>query len=92
MLCPVEQWKRYDGNFDHDAFYKNIVKLFERKPDHRWVRETLAWWNRYVSTFALITNDTLLLGIGNAQALTIVRRKERELPRTQIRIVVMRKR
>jgi hypothetical protein len=29
MLCTIEQWKRYDGNFDHDAFYKNIVQMFE---------------------------------------------------------------
>jgi hypothetical protein len=25
--------------------------MFERRPNHRWVRETLAWWNKYVLTF-----------------------------------------
>jgi hypothetical protein len=48
----IDQWKRYDGNFDHEAFYNNIVNLFERKPNHRWVREALAWWNKYVMLLA----------------------------------------
>lgn len=48
FLCPIEQWKRYDDNFYQDAFFKNIVKLFEAKPQHRWVKETLAWWNQQV--------------------------------------------
>lgn len=48
MLCTIEQWKRYDGSLDHEAFYKNIVQLFECRLNHWWVRETLAWWNKYV--------------------------------------------
>jgi hypothetical protein len=32
-------------DFDHEAFYKNIVYLFESDPKAPWVVETLAWWD-----------------------------------------------
>jgi hypothetical protein len=51
LLYPIEQWKCYDGNFDQEAFFKNIVKLFETNPGHCGVKETLVWWNQYVCLF-----------------------------------------
>jgi hypothetical protein len=47
VLCSLEKWNRYDDNFNHEAFYKNIVALFEHDPNALWVTETLDWWNRY---------------------------------------------
>jgi hypothetical protein len=46
MLCSVETWNRKDGNFDLLSFYENIVALFEKKPDHPWVIDTLTWWDK----------------------------------------------
>jgi hypothetical protein len=38
-----------DDNFDHEVFFKNIMKLFEDNPEDKWVVDTLAWWNKYVN-------------------------------------------
>jgi len=34
-----------DNNFDHEAFFDNIVELFEVDPNDEWVVETLDSWN-----------------------------------------------
>jgi hypothetical protein len=51
MLCPIEHWTQYDGNYNHEALFNNIVKLFESALDHPWVVEMLAWWDKYVRFF-----------------------------------------
>ena len=45
---------QYDGDFDHEALYNNIVALFELRPDHPWVHETYVWWDKYVRTFSRV--------------------------------------
>ena len=42
----MEKWSRFDAGFDLEAFYSNIVSLFEIDPDAPWVSETLAWWDK----------------------------------------------
>ena len=37
-----------DDHFDHEVFFKNIVKLFKDDPENDWVVDTLEWWNEYV--------------------------------------------
>jgi hypothetical protein len=55
MLCPIEKWTCYDGNFNHKAFVNSIVKLFKSRPTHPWVVKMLAWWDKYVP----ISSDTI---------------------------------
>jgi hypothetical protein len=47
-LASVEKWSRFDADFNHEAFFNNIILLFESDPDAPWVTETLEWWDRYV--------------------------------------------
>ena len=34
-----------DSNFNHEAFFDNIVKLFEVDLNEEWIVETLDSWN-----------------------------------------------
>jgi hypothetical protein len=45
-LCATEQWSRFDSHFDNEAFFNNIVDLFETDPSDPWVTDTLAWWRK----------------------------------------------
>ncbi len=46
-LCTMEQWGRFDGDFNFKAFYYATVDLFEGEiADPDWTKETLAWWNQ----------------------------------------------
>ena len=45
-LSTMDQWGRYDGDFDMDEFYHGIIELFD-DVDSDWTLETLAWWNQY---------------------------------------------
>jgi hypothetical protein len=51
QLGTLEGWTQYDRDFDHEGLYNNIVALFKSKPDHPWVHETYAWWDKYVTIF-----------------------------------------
>ena len=38
-----------DDSFNHEVFFRNIVKLFKDDPKDDWVIETLKWWNECVN-------------------------------------------
>jgi len=46
MLCSLNQWSKYDGTFNMQKFFNNIVLLFEANPKDPWCIETLSWWNK----------------------------------------------
>ncbi len=48
-LSSDEEWGFIDNPFNYEAFYKNIVTLFEDDPEDQWVIETLEWWNECVN-------------------------------------------
>jgi len=59
----MEAWGDIDGDFNQQRFFENIVSLFEMDPKDSWVVETLAWWNKYVSSLSnmpLAEPDSLL--------------------------------
>lgn len=48
MLCSAEQWAQFDADSDIKTFYDRIVDLFESRPEHPWVKETLEWFEKRV--------------------------------------------
>lgn len=72
--------------------------LFERKPNHQWVRETLTWWNKYVMLLALSRSKSTHIYISECPGLThhpkkrkrAVKNPDRILSRTNARAVLTR--
>lgn len=58
-LSSCEEWGVEDGQFILQDFYHAILELFEDEED-KWVVETLAWWNRYVSSLPFNLHDNIL--------------------------------
>jgi hypothetical protein len=87
-LSSVESWSSEDGEFDYEAFFNNIVDLFETDNTHPWVLETLEWWQRY----ALITSHSHVLLTfrlaAKSLALAIAQRNG-NVPQNRIRIAVI---
>lgn len=50
----MESWCVEDGEFNYEAFFDNIVDLFETDENDPWVIETLKWWQGYVSQIHLV--------------------------------------
>jgi len=48
-LSSDEEWGFIDNPFNYEAFYKNIVTIFEDDPEDPWVIDTLEWWNECVN-------------------------------------------
>ena len=47
MISSAETWQHTDGAFNYECFYNNIIELLGM--DEKWSKDTLAWWNEYVS-------------------------------------------
>lgn len=46
-ICTMEQWGRFDGDFDFESFYYIILDLFDgESADPDWTKKTLTWWNQ----------------------------------------------
>jgi len=56
-LATVAQ--RIYNRFILQDFYHAILELFEDEEDE-WVVETLAWWNRYVSSLPFNLHDNIV--------------------------------
>jgi hypothetical protein len=84
MLCPMEHWTQYDGNFNHEAFFNNIAKLFESAPGHPWILETLASWDKYVHC-----SSVTFCHLGRFLDYDIGQRKRGSQPSAALTIVVM---
>ena len=46
-ISSIDMWSPDDGTFNYPTFYRRIVDLFEMYQADKWMKETLAWWNKY---------------------------------------------
>jgi hypothetical protein len=60
-LSNFQTWVPEQGGFNLCTFYNNIVQVFESNPHHRWVTETLQWWNQYVYPMYLFRQSLVLI-------------------------------
>ncbi len=44
MLSGQDTWSIVDGGFNMEAFFLNIVELFESDPEDEWAASTLEHW------------------------------------------------
>ncbi|KAJ3551820.1 hypothetical protein NM688_g4489 [Phlebia brevispora] len=48
MLCTSRDSMKFDGAFDNEKFFRNVVDLFDYDPNSKWAVETLEWWDMQV--------------------------------------------
>lgn len=51
MMSSVEEWgdPAFDGTFNYEQYFLNLCRLLETNPELPWVKETLEFYDRYVS-------------------------------------------
>jgi hypothetical protein len=54
-ISALNDWCTEDDLFNRENLSTFLLSLFE-DPDNHWAKDTLAWWNKYVLLFPLITS------------------------------------